>query len=284
MKIYINALSLGTDAATVSYAQLISVEEKQADRRVSPSAQVILYRDWRPWRRMWTCSQCPWWLTVHDDVLSFAWAAVLAQVFHTIPGGHLQPLLHAPLLHGRRSQAWCSQELQVATFSRCFTVLSFMGTRSRASTSNTPGGHLWSAFRHVLLLHGHRFFVQSISYTPGDHLQPLLHASSCHSHPFSCKYFKHSRWPPPAATTLAHSTGTRSHPMDTHSRSQVFQTLRVATFSASLHTLIPRAPVLVQVLQTLQVIPLAAASQAPYPWTPVLVGVFPNTPGGRLQP
>ena len=204
------------------------------------------------------------------------WAPVLVGVLQTLQVATKRPLLH--------------------TFSHP------MGTRSRGRISNTPGGHT-RPLLHTFLSHGHPFswaYLKHsrsppaaaldtfpypmgtrsrgrISNTPGGHPQPLAtHVSSSHGHPFSCKYFKHSRWTTfepridtrslvPWTPVLVCSTSntpgghlqpllhTFPHPMHTRSRASISNTQVGHLSRCSTRVLVPWAPVLVQVFQTLQV-------------------------------
>ena len=124
------------------------------------------------------------------------------------------------------------------------------------------------------------------SNTPGGHLQPLLHTCphpmgtrsqvlqtlqvAPKGHPFSCKYFKHSRWPPPLHVSwhghpfswaYFNTPGGRSSRYSTRSlvpcarsRVSISNTLVSATASRCFtRPLNQWTPILVQVFQTLQV-------------------------------
>ena len=129
------------------------------------------------------------------------WAPVLVQVFQTLQVATSSRCLTRSLVPWAPVLVQVFQTLQVATFSRCSTHSHPMGTRSRGRISNTPGGHLEPPrARHTL---------------------------SSHGHPFSCKYFKHSRWPPAAAAR------TFARPMGTRSRASIFKHSRWPPLAAS---------------------------------------------------
>ena len=141
-------------------------------------------------------------------------SAVLVQVFHTLQVAAIGRCCTFALSSHGHPLLQSTRRRRVADRPLLHTPTHPMDTRSRASTSNTPGGDL------------SRVNEGANPWVPEVQVFQTLQAatfSRCFTHPFkyekfSCKYFKHSRWPPSAAPSATRIS------MDTHYRASISNT------------------------------------------------------------